>query len=82
MKIRSSKISFSDLNVLEIANNSGVFIGRNRQVKWNTAAGSYSGFGRISGNENEIAHTIHLVLHEHVKKEKGSQQTDKGSGAP
>lgn len=82
MKIRSSKISFSDLNVLEIANNSGVFIGRNRQFKWNTAAGSHSGFGRISGNKNEIAHTIHLVLHEHVKKEKGSQEADKGSVAP
>ncbi|MGX1192695.1 hypothetical protein [Metabacillus sp. SLBN-84] len=82
MKIRSSKISFSDLNVLEIANNSGVFIGRNRQVKWNTEAGSHSGFGRVSGNENEIAHSIHLVLHGHVKKEKGSQQADKGSVAP
>ncbi|WP_206197341.1 hypothetical protein [Peribacillus frigoritolerans] len=80
----SSEISFTDLNVHEVADNAGIFIGRNRQINWNTSIGSlHSGFGTVSGNNNEIANNTHLVLHDHLKKspEQVLQQIMKGKEA-
>ncbi|MTH54640.1 hypothetical protein GKZ89_14645 [Bacillus mangrovi] len=66
MRLDVSSISFENLNVLEIASQSGIFIGKNRQVQWTAATeGSHSGFGVLTGKRNTVKNNVHLVLHEH-----------------
>ncbi|WP_338780751.1 hypothetical protein [Metabacillus sp. FJAT-52054] len=84
INLHSPEINFKDLNVHEIADNAGIFIGRNLQINWTSSLDSHhSGFGTISGNDNEIFHNSHLVLHDHLKKspEKVYQQVTKGKRA-
>lgn len=81
LNLHSPKISFTDVHVHEIADNAGVFIGKNLQVNWTSSLDSHhAGFGKITGNDNEVFLNTHLVLHDHVKKspEKVLQQLTNG----
>ncbi|MGD6818063.1 hypothetical protein ACQCVE_13455 [Metabacillus sp. 113a] len=67
--IHFPEILFHNLDVQEIANNAGIFIGRNRQIHWNTSLESHcSGFGTVSGNHNELSSNTHLVLNSPIEK--------------
>ncbi|WP_206427802.1 hypothetical protein [Bacillus sp. FJAT-42376] len=79
----SPEIIFKDLNVLEMADNAGVFIGKNMQISWTSSLDSHhSGFGTVSGHDNAVFQNTHLVLHDHGKKspEKVFQQITKEKG--
>lgn len=63
--LRSPQIVFDDPTVNAVKNNAGVFIGKNVQQNWETTISSNnSGFGTISGDDNQISYNTHLVLGE------------------
>ncbi|NGY86254.1 hypothetical protein F6Y05_13215 [Bacillus megaterium] len=63
--LRSPQIIFDDLTVNTVKNNAGVFIGKNMQKNWETTiSGDNSGFGTISGDDNQLSYNTHLVLGE------------------
>ncbi len=65
INLRSPQIVFDDLTVNAVKNNAGVFIGKNVQQNWKTTiSSSNSGFGTISGDDNQLSYNTHLVLGE------------------
>ncbi len=65
INLRSPQIIFDDLTVNTVKNNAGVFIGKNTQKNWETTISSCnSGFGTISGDDNQLSYNTHLVLGE------------------
>ncbi|KRE01916.1 MULTISPECIES: hypothetical protein [Priestia] len=65
INLRSPQIVFDDLTVNAVKNNAGVFIGKNVQQNWETTiTRSNSGFGTISGDDNQLSYNTHLVLGE------------------
>lgn len=64
INLRSPQIIFDDLTVNTVKNNAGVFIGKNTQKNWETTISSNSGFGTISGDDNQLSYNTHLVLGE------------------
>ncbi|MFP7735145.1 hypothetical protein ACLHDF_17325 [Priestia aryabhattai] len=63
--LSSPQIVFDDITVNAVKNNAGVFIGKNVQQNWETTINSSnSGFGTISGDDNQLSYNTHLVLGE------------------
>ncbi|MCM3705287.1 MULTISPECIES: hypothetical protein [Cytobacillus] len=73
-KPKSPKIIFNNLNVDLLENNSGIFMGKNRQFYWSSAGKTHSGFGAIYGQENEISHNTHFVLKETAENQKEGKE--------
>ncbi|TYR73192.1 hypothetical protein FZC79_20035 [Rossellomorea vietnamensis] len=72
ISLSSPSVCFDTLDVHEVENNSGVFIGRNRQLYWQSTERSRSGFGGISGHNQHHSDSAHLVL----KEDNTRQQVD------
>jgi hypothetical protein len=65
INLSSPQIVFDDITVNAVKNNAGVFIGKNVQQNWETIINSSnSGFGTISGDDNQLSYNTHLVLGE------------------
>lgn len=63
--LSSPQIIFDDITVNTVKDNAGVFIGKNHQFHWETTiSSSHSGFGTVSGNDNQIAYNKHLIIRE------------------
>ena len=63
--LSSPQIVFDDITVNAVKDNAGVFIGKNRQFNWKTTiSSSNSGFGTISGDDNQISYNKHFILGE------------------
>lgn len=67
-EITAPQITFEDINVSNIEDNSGIFIGKNYQFYWrSTIKRSHSGFGKVIGKENKLSNNTHLVLNDDIE---------------
>jgi hypothetical protein len=63
--LSSPQIVFDEITVNAVEDNAGVFIGKNHQFNWKTTiSSSNSGFGTVSGDDNQISYNTHLILRE------------------
>ncbi|WP_163100485.1 hypothetical protein [Peribacillus alkalitolerans] len=63
--LSSPQIFFDDITIIRVEDNAGVFIGRNHQFNWKTTiSSSNSGFGTVSGNDNQICNNKHFIVRE------------------
>ncbi|MBY0099525.1 hypothetical protein H0185_22435 [Mesobacillus maritimus] len=64
-EITAPQITFEDITVSNIEDNSGVFIGKNYQFYWRSIIKrNNSAFGEVIGNENKLSNNTHIVLND------------------
>ena len=60
-KLRETMI-FDCINVNSLETQSGVFVGSNTQLNWNTTSKANNGFGTLSGEFNRVEDLMCIVI--------------------
>ncbi|KUO77621.1 MAG: hypothetical protein APF77_19910 [Clostridia bacterium BRH_c25] len=55
-------VSFNNILVNAINNNSGIFVGTNSQGNWNSNSNNKSGFGSVFGARNVVSRAVNIFM--------------------
>lgn len=55
-------VTFNSILVNSVYTNSGIFVGTNSQVNWNSNNHNKSGFGSVLGARNVVSHAFNIFM--------------------
>lgn len=59
---QNNMVTFNNILVNSVYTNSGIFVGTNSQVNWNSNNNNKSGFGSVLGARNVVSHAVNIFM--------------------
>ncbi|MHB1391493.1 MAG: hypothetical protein ACYCYE_00145 [Clostridia bacterium] len=59
---QNNMVTFNNILVNSVCTNSGIFVGTNSQVNWNSNNNNKSGFGSVLGARNVVSRAVNIFM--------------------